>query len=403
MKISRKCLTILMAVIMLVAAYPIRTLAVSQTEQMLHDAEQEKQETEGKLDETKEDLNNLNDQKDTLEGQLSNLNSELSKVSDNLSDLEQKISDKEAEIDETNANIDQANADLEEATRIRDEQYELMKKQVQFLYERNDSLYMEIVLSSFTLGGFSDFINKNDYIEKLADYEKRTLEKYIDTQNQIQAKTEELAAEMAKLESEMAELDEYKAEVVAEQGRVSGLVSQTSNSITATQGQIADAEAAAEAYEAQIKEQEKNIAALRAQLAEEQRMTRLAAASSWRDISEVTFADDDRYLLANLIYCEAGNQPYEGQVGVGAVVINRVLSSVYPDTVVGVIYQNKQFSPVGSGRLAIALANNSASAACYSAADAAMSGITTVSNCLYFRTPVEGVTPRYVIGGHIFY
>ena len=84
------------------------------------------------------------------------------------------------------------------------------------------------------------------------------------------------------------------------------------------------------------------------------------------------------------------------------VVINRVRSSVYPNTVVGVIYQNKQFSPVASGRLELALAANKATSRCYQAADEAMSGVTNVGNCVYFRTPVEGLT-GISIGGHIFY
>ena len=74
----------------------------------------------------------------------------------------------------------------------------------------------------------------------------------------------------------------------------------------------------------------------------------------------------------------------------------------YPDTVVGVIYQNKQFSPVASGRLALALAEGKATESCYKAAAAAMSGVTNVGNCVYFRTPVEGLT-GIRIGGHIFY
>ena len=131
-------------------------------------------------------------------------------------------------------------------------------------------------------------------------------------------------------------------------------------------------------------------------------MSKLAAQSSWRDISEVTFADGDRYLLANLIYCEAGGEPYEGKLAVGSVVINRVLSSVYPDTVVGVIYQNKQFSPVASGRLALALAEGRATDSCYQAADQAMSGVTNVGECVYFRTPIDGLT-GINIGGHVFY
>ena len=92
----------------------------------------------------------------------------------------------------------------------------------------------------------------------------------------------------------------------------------------------------------------------------------------------------------------------EGQVAVGAVVINRVLSSRYPQTVTGVIYQRSQFAPVGDGHLASALANNKATASCYQAADVAMGGTTNVGNCLYFRTPIPGLTGLQ-IGGHIFY
>ena len=141
---------------------------------------------------------------------------------------------------------------------------------------------------------------------------------------------------------------------------------------------------------------------MKKQYEEELAMSRLAQASAKRDISQVTFAEGDRKLLANLIYCEAGAEPYEGKVAVGAVVINRLLSSVYPDTVTGVIYQNRQFSPVGSGRLALALAEDRATAACYQAADEAMSGVSNVGNCVYFRTPIEGLT-GLSIGGHIFY
>jgi spore germination cell wall hydrolase CwlJ-like protein len=83
--------------------------------------------------------------------------------------------------------------------------------------------------------------------------------------------------------------------------------------------------------------------------------------------------------------------------------MNRVLSSVYPDTITGVIYQSGQFSPVASGRLALALAEGRATSSCYQAADEVMSGTTNVGNCVYFRTPVEGITPKYTIGGHIFY
>ena len=394
-KAAVRLASVLLLVLMTVTVY-----ATEETRQQLDAAQQERRETESRLDETEANIAALNEQQNSLQGTLANLNTELSQVSSNLSDLEDKIAAKEAEIDTMNANILQVQEELEEAIRLKDEHYETMKQQIKFMYERSDYLYLELLFSS---GSVSDFINKNNYVEQLEAYQQKVLQEYREAQEKLEALEEELQYDMALLEGQKSELDDYKVQVMAEQNRVSGLVSQTSRSINATADQISDAEAQALAYEQQIKEQDANISALQAKLAEEIRMAQLAAQSSWRDISEVSFAEGDRYLLANLIYCEAGGESFEGQVAVGSVVINRVLSSVYPNTVTGVIYQSGQFSPVASGRLALALAENRATARCYEAADTVMGGTTNVGNCVYFRTPVEGITPRYTIGGHIFY
>ena len=398
--VRRRNVAACLALILLCGAMPVSVYATEETKQLINQAEQEKKDTENKLNETEQNLKGLNEQKDSLQGTLTTLNTELSQVSNNLNDLEGKITDKEAEIEALNQKIEQINKELEEAIQLKDDQYDSMKKQIKFLYERSDALYLELFFSS---GSFSDFLNKNNYIEQLSDYEQKVLQSYKDAQTAMEQKAAELEQAKADLEEDKEELDDYKVQVVAEQSRVSGLVSQTANSISVTDSQISDAEAAALAYEQQIKEQEENLSALRAKLAEEIRMAELAAQSSWRDISEVSFGDGDRYLLANLIYCEAGGESYSGQVAVGSVVMNRVLSSVYPDTVTGVIYQSGQFSPVASGRLALALAEGRATASCYQAADEVMSGTTNVGNCVYFRTPVEGIEPKYRIGGHIFY
>ena len=393
---GRRRTAVWMVLVLLLGFTTVTVQATEETRQQIEQAERDKKETEEQLDQTEENLKKQN----SLQGTLSTLNTELSQVSHNLSDLEEKIAGKEAEIETLNGKIEEVNRDLEEAVRLKDTQYETMKKQIRFIYEKSDFLYMELFFSSTS---FSDFLNKNNYIEQLSAYQQKVLQEYKDAQAAIEAKQEELELAMAQLEKDKEELGDYKVQVVAEQSRVSGLVSQTTNSIHATAGQISEAEAQALAYEQEIKAKEENLTALRAKLAEEIRMAELAAQSSWRDISEVSFAEGDRYLLANLIYCEAGGEPYAGQVAVGSVVMNRVLSSVYPNTVTGVIYQSGQFSPVASGRLALALADGRATAACYQAADEVMKGTTNVGNCVYFRTPVDGISPKYTIGGHIFY
>ena len=358
---------------------------ISDLEQQLGQKEQEKDRTEDALQDTRENLDDLKTAQSGLKGQLNSLNTKLTEVSDNLADLEVKLEIKSRDIDE-------AEALLQESIATEEAQYESMKARIRFMYESGEQTYMELLFSSETLAGF---LNRADYIEKLEAYDRRMLEEFKATRVLVEETR-------ARLENEKADLESLKQAAAAEQAKVQGLVTQTSVEVKKYAGAISQTEEEAEAYEAMIAKQESDIAALRKQIAEEKEKSRLAAQSTWRDISDIQFAEGDRYLLANLIYCEAGNQPYEGQVGVGAVVINRVRSAVYPDTVVGVIYQNRQFSPVASGRLALALAENRASAACYQAADAAMQGQTTVGNCVYFRTPIPGLTGLQ-IGGHIFY
>lgn len=389
-----------LALVLLCGMLPLSVHATEETRQQIREAEQQRDETEERLDETEKNLEGLNEQHSSLQGALSTLNTELAQVSNNLSELEEQIADKEEEIDELEKQIAQVEEELAEAVALKDEQYATMKKQIQFAYERSSNLYMELFFSS---GSLSDFLNKNEYIEQLSAYQRKVLDEYKAAQAKMEQKQAELEQAKAEQEQNREELSGYKVQVVAEQGRVSGLVSQTSSSLNATANQISEAEAEALAYEQKLKEQEEELSALRAKLAEEIRMAELAAQSSWRDISEVSFGEGDRYLLANLIYCEAGGEPYSGQVAVGSVVINRVLSSVYPDTVTGVIYQSGQFSPVASGRLALALAEGRATGSCYQAADEVMGGTTNVGGCVYFRTPVDGITPKYTIGGHIFY
>ncbi len=108
---------------------------------------------------------------------------------------------------------------------------------------------------------------------------------------------------------------------------------------------------------------------------------------------------DDTSLLAALIYCEAGNQSYDGMVAVGAVVMNRVNSASFPNSISEVIYQSGQFTPAYSGSLASALANGVPSA-CYDAAVAAMNGENPIGNALYFNT---GSGTGMKLGDHQFF
>lgn len=109
----------------------------------------------------------------------------------------------------------------------------------------------------------------------------------------------------------------------------------------------------------------------------------------------------DAQLLAALIQCEAGGESYEGQLAVGAVVLNRVRSGSYPGTVSGVIYASGQFGPAGTGKVASLLSGGNIKSSCLQAANEALSGVTNVGNATHFRR--AGSRDGIVIGNHVFW
>ena len=359
------------------------------TQEKLDEAKKEQEKTQQEKENAEDQKETLIGEQTTLQGTLDALNKELTKVSENLAVIEGDISTKEAE-------IAIARAELEAAKQVRDEQNFSMQKRIQFMYESSTTTYWDML---FSAKSFSELINGATYINSITTYDRNMLEAYKQTVALIEEKE-------IQLNLDMAELARLKVAAVQEQNKVMDLVAQTSKEIAKYADEIEELEDSIEAYEKELAERDADIKALKKKLAEEQAQSNLAANSAWRDISEVQFEAGDRKLLANLIYCEARGESYEGKVAVGSVVINRVLSSVFPNTVVGVIYAPRQFAPVTSTKnsLALALAEDRATRYpdCYRAADEAMSGYSNVGNRVFFRTPIPGLTGLQ-IGNHIFY
>lgn len=109
---------------------------------------------------------------------------------------------------------------------------------------------------------------------------------------------------------------------------------------------------------------------------------------------------EERNLLAAAIYCESGGEFFEGQLGVGSVILNRVKDSRFPNTIQEVLYQSGQFESVYTGWYDRVLAEpDSISASSYEAADCVLQGYNNIGECLYFDQGGYGVK----IGSHFFH
>lgn len=122
--------------------------------------------------------------------------------------------------------------------------------------------------------------------------------------------------------------------------------------------------------------------------------------------ADVAYNAEDLYWLSHIIYAEAGNQPLDGKIAVGNVVLNRVASSQFPNSVKSVVYQSGQFTPVANGT--IYLEPNAESV---KAAKLCLDGANTVGNALFFINPktsrsswvARNRTLLTVIAEHAFY
>lgn len=122
------------------------------------------------------------------------------------------------------------------------------------------------------------------------------------------------------------------------------------------------------------------------------------------DVRNTSISEYERDLLARLVRAEAEIESFKGKVAVAEVVLNRVESEEFPDTIEGVIYQKRQFTPVANGSI-----NKKATEDCYRAVDEALKGSNYVGDSMYFYDP-EIATSRWldsrpttvVIGNHTF-
>lgn len=145
---------------------------------------------------------------------------------------------------------------------------------------------------------------------------------------------------------------------------------------------------------------EEEKAALAKKAAEEAKAAQVSGTQTVQKES-VAASVDEVTLLAALIQCEAGNESYEGQLAVGAVVMNRVRSGRYAGSVSGVIYEGGQFTPAGSGAVA-SVAANGPKASCIQAAQEALAGADNTGGATSFRRASSGMA-GIVIGNHVFF
>ncbi len=325
------------------------------------------------------DINNQKQQvegaKQQLEGQANSLTGQISNLNNQISNVTGEISETEADIAEVEADIATLNEQLELTQASLDSQKESMKLRIQYMYENKST---NTLINFLECGSISEFLQRLEYMAEITAYDQAAVEKFAATQKEIEDTK-------SAIEEKGQQLSAYQDNLKSKKSQLGVLVSDTSTALNVTNSQIADTQAAIEQLEKQLDDAKAYEKRIQKQYQDAQvALAEKLAGEHGGYTGGYSTSDEETLILAALIQAEAANQGDAGRLAVGSVVMNRVASSKFPNTVSGVVYASGQFAPVTSGRVALILAEGPNSACQYAAAQAIAGNTNT--DALFFCT-----------------
>ena len=358
--------------------------------------------------ETQDAIKNLEGQKaeteahvSNLEGQSAALQNTIAGYNDQLDVLNGEISEAEAALAEVSAQIVQLNSELQAAELEEKTQYELLKKQIKSTYERGGEKSMLMLL--FTSGSIQEFLTKTEYVSAIVSYDQKKIAEFRQLEADIAAKRAVVEEKQAELDVYQATLDEAHEELADLTDAVKGQLDSTNSSISSEKGKLVNFKQQLSDLDSKMKALESQTAAAQAALAQ-QIAERLALQHEDTSGSYAATATELEWLAAT-IQAEAGGESYTGKLAVGSVIMNRVKSSAFPNSIVGVITQNLQFASYRSGKVELIIANGPNST-CIQAAQEVLNGA-RVGDYLFFMTKKWAdyyyISEYTMIGNHAFF
>ena len=251
--------------------------------------------TSAQLDATYAQIDQLYSAKQQLQDEINTLDANLVNVMVSIQTLEGDISNKQADIEQTQA-------DLQKAQNAKDKQYAAMKQRIQYLYEIGGSdAWFQMMMSADNL---SDLLTKAEYTQKMYDYDRKSLETYANTIEQVTNLGNQY-------QQEKSELEGMKQEYEAESANLQTQIDTKKASSADCDNEIAYAQEMANEYANLIQEQQAEIEQLEAEriaAEEEARRQAEAEAAAAAAAEEAAGQDDEETQEDQTVYDKDGNE-----------------------------------------------------------------------------------------------
>jgi murein DD-endopeptidase MepM/ murein hydrolase activator NlpD len=266
-----KTLLLLIMCTFLGAGIPAATSYAETSKTDMDQAQSRKEALEKEKKKTQERLSQLQGLKSDVNAYMKKLDEELTSIGNEIAELDAGIADVEQAISTTED-------ELEEADRKSSQQYEDMKLRIKYMYEQSDSTFLDMIFGSESL---NQLLNRSEYVGKITEYDRKQLDEYEQTQQEIEDKKTALAGQQEQLE-------DLRNVAQAKQESAQALLSDKQAELKSYDAKIGDTRTQLGEYEAEIKKQEDTIKAIEAEIRrqeEEARKKALAAGQSYETIN----------------------------------------------------------------------------------------------------------------------
>ncbi|MBU3874437.1 cell wall hydrolase [Faecalicatena sp. AGMB00832] len=352
------------------------------------------------------------DQK-SLESKTSDLQEQLAGINQDLLSISDKISTAEMQVEITNGEIQRTKDSLAEAKANEARQYDDMKTRIKYMYETGNATLLEMLFSAENM---TDFLNKADFIQNISNYDRDMLVQLQKTRKEINDKKETL-------EDQQTSLVKIQKDLEKQQDELEQKAKETSTDLETYQAQLAQlrAEEAAKAKaKAEAEAKAKAEAEANANISGGNHSgggsnsgntdggNSGGGSGGGYDDTVVNggasnIGGSDLDVFAAILDCEAMHD-YNSMLAVATVIMNRVNSPIFPNSITDVVYASGQFEPVWSGRLDSVLSSGPSSLA-YNVAQDAINGarLAAVQDCYYFLYAGATDRPGVNIGNNLFF
>ncbi|MCR5602573.1 MAG: cell wall hydrolase [Lachnospiraceae bacterium] len=371
------------------------------TQETISNLEKQTQATKESIEQLKEQKKNTEENVNNLKDKSENLKDKIEVYSDQLDDLDGEIEDAEDAMTEVSAQIVELNKQLAEIRKQIEDRKQLLKHRMKSVYEKGGSRGM---LAEIVSGGSARAVlNRYVYMDAMITYDKQKIAECQALEKELEETTAKVSEKEAEINAYQDELDSKYSELSNLNAEAKGMLGSTNSSINAEAGKIASYDAQLTALDNTMKSLESQVAAAQAKLAQ-QIAERLALKREDTGGSYAASASELEWLAAT-IQAEAGGESYTGKLAVGSVIMNRVKSSAFPNTVTAVITQNLQFASYRSGKVEFIISQG-ANSTCIKAAQEVLGGA-RVGDYLFFMTQKWAdyyrIAEYEMIGNHAFF